>query len=379
MSIGLMSLVWPLRQLSPVEKLVLMRVCDRASDAGEHVFPSLARMALEIGIEERSIRRIYRRLEDFGVMAPVAGADPIRRLSREYRVNVDTLKAKATDEGAAIERELHAIKATKAKAARDKRAKAHRGPGSPPRNEDGVGDREVRAWGTGGSERRGPGSPPNHHVEPPCRTILEETHTPAAVAAGERVAGKPDLRLVSEAMPEPVAAGAEIPAAAEPEPASPSKAAKGSTPHPAEVQEAFDGFWVDYPRKVGKAAARRKYAAALKGGASPAEILLGARRYAEKVRTDGTEARFIAHAKTWLHDGRWTDEPEPKAAPKFKNGFASMFTGAAAALDELRQGRDGFGFFDDGSGGETSTPAPAHTGPELDLEAEPATTEGRAA
>lgn len=369
MSISLMSMVWPLRQLSPVEKLVLMRVCDRAGDAGEHVFPSLARMALEIGIEERSIRRIYRRLEDFGVMAPVAEADPIRRLSREYRVNVDTLKAKAADEGGAIERELHAIKATKAKAARTKRAKAHGGPGSPLRNEGGIGDRGVRAWGTGGSVHGGPGSPPNHHGEPSLGTAMEETHTPAASAAGERVAGKPaSLRLVAS---EGEAVVPEETTLTEPETPSPAKAraARGSVPHPKEVEAAFAEFWPIYPRKVGKGDARRKYAAALKGGASTAEILLGARRYAETCRNI-EDPRFIKHPATWLHKECWTDEPEPKAAPKFNNGWVAVMH--EAAMEAASGSYDAGGIF-------TGAARPTHDGPEMDLKAEPTTDSGRAA
>ena len=74
-----------------------------------------------------------------------------------------------------------------------------------------------------------------------------------------------------------------------------------------ESSEAFERFWDLYPRKIGKDAARRAFAAAAKR--APAEdILRGAKRYA--AARNGQDPKFTAHATTWLNAGRWADQEE---------------------------------------------------------------------
>lgn len=70
----------------------------------------------------------------------------------------------------------------------------------------------------------------------------------------------------------------------------------------------FDAFWTAYPRKVGKAAARRKYETAVKSGVTPDLIAAGLKRYKALIRAAGTETQYIAHPATWLNQGRWDDE-----------------------------------------------------------------------
>lgn len=182
-------------------------------------------------------------------------------------------------------------------------------------------------------------------------------HTPS-LSLGERVDPKPGLRLVSiegerlatEPAAEPILTPESEPAETAP------RAAKGGKPHPAEIARAFAEFWPVYPRRVARGAAERAYAKALKGGASPATILLGVRRFAEKVARDGTEAQYIPHPATWLNATRWDDEPEPATSPKFKSAFlADLHASATGGRPAGLSGED--------SGG--------HDGVTLDLEAEP--------
>lgn len=78
------------------------------------------------------------------------------------------------------------------------------------------------------------------------------------------------------------------------------------------IKLAFDRFWKAVPRKVGKKAAMTAFKAAVKSVKS--EVLIAEmERYAKKVRSDGTEARFIVHPTTWLQQGRWEDEPVVEA------------------------------------------------------------------
>ncbi len=70
----------------------------------------------------------------------------------------------------------------------------------------------------------------------------------------------------------------------------------------------FDDFWKAYPLKVGKIAARKAYAKAIKDGASTADLLAGAQR--EEIKQAGKNPKYIKHPTTWLNAGCWMDEPE---------------------------------------------------------------------
>lgn len=76
----------------------------------------------------------------------------------------------------------------------------------------------------------------------------------------------------------------------------------------------FAAWWTAYPKKVGKADALRKYAAAIKIGVTAERLLAGAKRYRDA--TEKTEMRFIANPATWLHQGRWDDEISAEPAAK---------------------------------------------------------------
>lgn len=81
----------------------------------------------------------------------------------------------------------------------------------------------------------------------------------------------------------------------------------------------FAAFWRVYPRRVGRAEAVRKYDVAIRRGVPPEVILAGAERYAAECRSK--EERFIAHPSTWLHQGRWADDP---ARPEGQTGETAM-------------------------------------------------------
>jgi len=70
---------------------------------------------------------------------------------------------------------------------------------------------------------------------------------------------------------------------------------------------AFPDFWQVVWRRVGKRAAEKSYAAAIKRGATDKQILDGALRYAAE--TADREPRFKLHPATWLNGERWNDEP----------------------------------------------------------------------
>jgi hypothetical protein len=73
--------------------------------------------------------------------------------------------------------------------------------------------------------------------------------------------------------------------------------------------DTFDAFYVAYPRKVGKEAARKAFAAAIRRGVSGTDIVEGAERYAADPNLP--DKQFIPYPATWLNAGSWADEPQP--------------------------------------------------------------------
>lgn len=68
--------------------------------------------------------------------------------------------------------------------------------------------------------------------------------------------------------------------------------------------KAFDEFWSEYPRKVGKDAAAKKFKSKCGDEATFAEIMVGLRL---QIPT-WNDPQYIPHPTTWLNAGRWKDE-----------------------------------------------------------------------
>lgn len=78
----------------------------------------------------------------------------------------------------------------------------------------------------------------------------------------------------------------------------------------------FARFWHLYPRKVGKGAARKAWAAAVRrADEGAASIIAGITVQTSLDRFDTREdGRFIPHPATWLNADRWLDGMEPEPA-----------------------------------------------------------------
>jgi len=74
----------------------------------------------------------------------------------------------------------------------------------------------------------------------------------------------------------------------------------------------FESWWKDYPRKVGKGAARREWEKAVKL-ATPEEIHAGLMRNLAWLQGEyrGPAQDFRPHPRTWLHQERWEDDLSP--------------------------------------------------------------------
>ncbi|MDE8648154.1 hypothetical protein PXH69_24610 [Rhodococcus qingshengii] len=71
----------------------------------------------------------------------------------------------------------------------------------------------------------------------------------------------------------------------------------------------FTEWWTAYPRKVGKAAAKKAFEKALKKIEWP-ELHSAVIRFSADPNLP-TDKNFIPHPSTWLNEGRWDDEPLP--------------------------------------------------------------------
>jgi DNA-binding MarR family transcriptional regulator len=71
--------------------------------------------------------------------------------------------------------------------------------------------------------------------------------------------------------------------------------------------DGFAEFWERYPRRIGKAAARKAYVKAMKA-ATHDDIMFGLSQQMPSLAS--REQQYIPHPSTWLTQERWNDEPE---------------------------------------------------------------------
>lgn len=97
------------------------------------------------------------------------------------------------------------------------------------------------------------------------------------------------------------------------------------------LQERFDAFWKDYPRKVGKDAAWKSW----KRRNPSAELLAKMRAVlawqVKQPRWAEEGGRFVPNPATWINQGRWEDEPDKTGVRLGKQS-----TNLAAALVNIR-------------------------------------------
>jgi hypothetical protein len=116
---------------------------------------------------------------------------------------------------------------------------------------------------------------------------------------------------------------------------------RGSDPAamPAPVETSFETFWKIYPLRVGKEAARKAWAKAIKQGVDPTHLIGAARRYAAHPHED---PRYIPHPSTWLNAGRYDDEDQSHEQQLQRHGRANRIARArhpaARLLDDLPGG-----------------------------------------
>lgn len=74
------------------------------------------------------------------------------------------------------------------------------------------------------------------------------------------------------------------------------------------LSEEFESLWKLYPRKHGKKKALDYYTKARKNGTTYEEVKQGIEAYANYVKAERTEDRFIKHGSTFFSEQAWQDE-----------------------------------------------------------------------
>ena len=75
MSNALVNLAWKV-PLSPAKKVLLVRLCDRANDAGREIYISTARLIVETGLSKSSIFRVLKEFRDISLVMRDYAAPP---------------------------------------------------------------------------------------------------------------------------------------------------------------------------------------------------------------------------------------------------------------------------------------------------------------
>lgn len=84
MSVKVMTWVWEHSPVGGTERLVLLALADSADDTGANAWPSVATLARKTRVDERTVQRIIRRLEEAGHL--VVEATSGGRRSNRYTV-----------------------------------------------------------------------------------------------------------------------------------------------------------------------------------------------------------------------------------------------------------------------------------------------------
>jgi hypothetical protein len=110
----------------------------------------------------------------------------------------------------------------------------------------------------------------------------------------------------------------------------------------------FESFYAAYPRHVGRAAAEKAFAKAVR--VATAEVIVaGAKRFAADPNLPPKEqAQFIPHPATWLNAGRWDDDPLP---PRTGDRGQQQQQQGLALIEKYRREAQGHGEVRDGAAG----------------------------
>ena len=255
---------------------VLQVLAEHASPTGANVHPSVLRIQYRTGYDRTTVQRALRRLEKAGLITKDGTTEGRTR----YALAME-LRRSATD-WSDLEREEDDFRAAAAERKRRSRSKGvtHAESVTVTDSEgvtvthaesvtDGCHALKVRSSRT---ERS-----PNHQ-QPSDKQLLEDS-SPAA----------------SSTEPQAIAAPVQ------------TKSGSEKTGH---HLEAFGAFWLTYPKRRDKEAARKAWIGAIERGAEPQQMVDAAKSYAHERKDE--DPKYTKYPATWLNNGCYDDEPDPQ-------------------------------------------------------------------
>lgn len=93
----------------------------------------------------------------------------------------------------------------------------------------------------------------------------------------------------------------------------------------AQYEQEFINLWTLYPNKKGKEKAKASYIKARKNGSTYEEVETGIKNYAEYIKANKIETRFIKHGSTWFNNKAWLDSYETENTNTGENEFKTRF------------------------------------------------------
>ena len=133
---------------------------------------------------------------------------------------------------------------------------------------------------------------------------ISETERPGVDVRGD-VDVRADVGVPSDRTWTSAATGRGRPPNQQPEPTAEPKDSSASAD-----LEAFGAFWLTYPKRRDKEAAKRAWQAAIERGANPERIVTAAQAYARDRAEE--DPRYTKYPATWLNNGCYDDEPDPQ-------------------------------------------------------------------
>jgi hypothetical protein len=132
-----------------------------------------------------------------------------------------------------------------------------------------------------------------------------------------RVAIKVDTRVVTNKLTPPnVSEGEEVSSSAAQGPPGPGG------PGPCLRGEAFEAFWIAYPRKEGRAKAKRLFDELVKSGEVSGETLVAKAQQYATAKAE-VEQSYLKMPGNWLEGKCWLEDPKPKAKAEPKPAKAT--------------------------------------------------------
>ena len=88
-----------------------------------------------------------------------------------------------------------------------------------------------------------------------------------------------------------------------------------------ERDQMFETIWKLYPKKSGKANAKKDFDKAIKSGIDPELIKSKLKEYLKQIKAKQTPQQFIKQGSTWFHQSGWEDEYDFTPEARQTNGY----------------------------------------------------------